>query len=72
MIWGVHPDWHQDGDNRSIDSEIQRLDPHATTLLGYNEPDGQNPGQSNIDVSAVRTFKSYGLPLQGSQVMPKY
>ena len=55
MIWGVHPDWHQSGDNRLIDDELKRLDSHATTLLGYNEPDGRNPGQSDIDVATVCT-----------------
>ena len=56
MIWGVHPDWNQkNGDNRWIDSEIKNLIPNATTLLGYNEPDGKNGGQSDIDVSVVCT-----------------
>lgn len=53
MIWGVHPDRHHKEDNRWIDDELRRLDAHATTLLGFNEPDGKNEGQSDIDVATV-------------------
>lgn len=48
MIWGVDK-----SPGRHIDDELHRIEGGSTHLLGFNEPDGDRDGQSNVDPITV-------------------